>query len=159
MAVFTGVAAVALLIMMAAMVAIWFSMNKLTKRSMLMMDRLEPLAETARRTLEETRSESTEILANVKTLTARGQTQMDQIDSLLNDLSDNARVQFARIDDTLQTTMGRVNDTTAAVQKTIIQPIRQVRAVTAAVTAVIDHLAGARRQTVDKATLDEEMFI
>ncbi len=159
MAVFTGVAAVSLVIMMAMMIAIWFSINQVKKRSMLMMDRVEPLADAARRTLEQTGSESKEILANVRAITERGRTQMDQVDTLLTDLSENAKVQLARLDDTMKTTLGRVNETGEAVQTTIIQPIQRIRAVTAAVGAFADHLAGARRRTVDKATIDEEMFI
>ena len=126
---------------------------------MVMMDRVEPLADAARRTLEDTRSQSQEILANVRAMSERGRAQMDQVDGLLTDLSENARVQLARLDETMKTTLDRVNDTSEAVQTTIIQPIQRIRAVTAAVGAFADHLAGARRRTVDKATIDEEMFI
>jgi hypothetical protein len=53
----------------------------------------------------------------------------------------------------------RVHDTTEAVQKTVLVPVRQVRAVAAAFGAIVGSLNARRRPTVDQATLDEEMFI
>lgn len=160
MATFTGVAAIALVIMAGMVLGMYRSSKAMRERAVLFMDKCEPLAESARQTLEETRKQTKEILVDVKELTASGRKQMTTVESLIEDLSQTARVQAKRVDGSVETTLQRVNETTAVVQKTILEPIRQVRGVVSAVTAVLDHLSGAsRRPTVDRATGDDEMFI
>lgn len=160
MAVFTGVAAVALLIMMGMMIGVFRSVLAVRQRSIAFMDRCEPLADSTLKSVEKTAEQSKEVLADIKELTAKGRTQMDKVDELLTDVSRNARVQLERIDDGVQTSVDRLNYTTEALQTTILQPVRQVRALGFALGAFVDQLSGSkRRPTPDKATLDEEMFI
>lgn len=159
MAVFTGVAAIALLLMMGFMFAIMRAMHAVRERALQFMDRWEPLADTSQKSLEEFQVQSKDILADVKKLTASGQSQMERIDSMVGDLHQSAKTQMDRVDSTLVDTLRRVEETTEAVQQTILVPVRQVRAVAAGVDAVLRHLVGRRRPTVDQATIDEEMFI
>jgi hypothetical protein len=84
---------------------------------------------------------------------------LDKVDALLNDVSQTTRLQLERIDRALAETVERVHQTTEAVQKTVLVPVRQVRAVAAAFNAIVNSLNARRRSTVDQATLDEEMFI
>ena len=160
MAAFTGVAAISLVAMAGMVFGMYRSSKLMRVRATSLMDKLEPLAESARKTLDETRDQTKEILVDVKELTASGRKQMATVESLLDDLSQTARVQAERVDGGVETTLRRVNETTEIVQKTILEPIRQVRGVVFAVTAVLEHLSGAsRRPTPDRATSDEEMFI
>lgn len=160
MAAFTGVAAICLVAMAGMVFGMYKSSKAMRDRTSQFMDKCEPLADSARQTLEDTRGQTKEILVDVKELTASGRKQMATVESLLEDLSQTARVQAERVDGGLETTLQRVNETTAVVQKTILEPIRQVRGVVSAVTAVLDHLSGSsRRPTVDQATTDEDMFI
>ena len=160
MTAFTGVAAISLVAMAGMVFGMYRSSKMMRERATAFMDRLEPLADSARKTLEETREQTKEILVDVKELTAAGRKQMATVESLLDDLSQTARLQAERVDSGVELTVRRLNETTAAVQKTILAPIRQVRGVTSAVTAVLEHLSGAsRRPTPDRATSDEEMFI
>ena len=160
MAAFTGVAAISLVVMAGMVFGMYRSSKLMRERVTSFMDKLEPLADSARKTLDETRDQTKEILVDVKELTASGRKQMATVESLLNDLSQTARLQVERVDGGVETTLRRVNETTEIVQKTILEPIRQVRGVVSAVTAVLEHLSGAsRRPTPDRATSDEEMFI
>lgn len=160
MAAFTGVAAISLVAMAGMVFGMYRSSKLMRARVTAFMDKLEPLAESATRTLNETREQTKEILADVKELTASGRKQMATVESLLDDLSQTARLQAERVDGGVEMTLRRVNETTEIVQKTILEPIRQVRGVISAVTAVLEHLSGAsRRPTPDRATSDEEMFI
>jgi hypothetical protein len=84
---------------------------------------------------------------------------MQRVETLLTDVQNAARLSFERVDHSLQQNLARVDETAAAVQNTVLVPVRQARAVAAAVDAVIRHLAGRKRPTVDRVTLDEEMFI
>jgi len=160
MAAFTGVAAIALVVMACMVFGMYRSSKQMRARAMAFLDKLEPLAESARQTLDETRDQTRGILVDVKELTTSGRKQMATVESLLNDLSQTARLQVERVDSGVETTLRRVNETTEIVQKTILEPIRHARGVVSAVTAVLEHLSGAsRRPTPDRATSDEEMFI
>jgi len=160
MAAFTGVAAISLVAMAGMVFGMYRSSKLMRERVASFMDKVEPLAESARQTLDETRDQTKEILVDVKELTASGRKQMATVESLLTDLSQTARLQAERVDGGVEMTLRRVNETTEVVQKTILEPIRQVRGVVSAVTAVLEHLSGAsRRPTPDRATSDEEMFI
>lgn len=160
MAAFTGVAAISLVAMAGMVFGMYRSSKLMRARAVSFMDKCEPLAESARQTLEETREQTKEILADIKELTASGRKQMGTVETLLDDLSQTARVQAQRVDGGVELTLARVNETTEAVQKTILEPIRQVRGVVSAVSAILEHLSGtSRRPTPDKATSDEEMFI
>lgn len=160
MAAFTGVAALSLVVMAGMVFGMYRSSQLMRERIIAFMDKLEPLADSARQTLDETRSQTKDILVDVKELTAAGRKQMATVEGLLDDLSRTARLQAERVDGGVELTLRRVNETTEIVQKTILEPIRQVRGVVSAVTAVLEHLSGAsRRPTPDRATSDEEMFI
>jgi hypothetical protein len=160
MAAFTGVAAIALVAMAGMVFGMYRSSKVMRERATAFMDKLEPLADSARQTLDETRAQTKDILVDVKELTASGRKQMATVESLLDDLSRTARLQAERLDGGVELTVRRVNETTELVQKAILEPIRHVRGVVSAVTAVLEHLSGAsRRPTPDRATSDEEMFI
>jgi hypothetical protein len=160
MAAFTGVAAICLIAMAGMVFGIYRTSKLMRARVTTFLDKAEPLAESARKTLEETRGQTKDILVDVKEITASGRKQMATVESLLDDLSQKARVQAERVDGGVELTLRRVNETTEMVQKTILAPIRQVRGVVSGVTAVLEHLSGAsRRPTPDRATSDEELFI
>ena len=159
MAAFTGVAAVALVLMLGMMFATYRAISALRERSMQFLDRWEPVADDAKRTLTETREQSAKILADVKTLTESGQQQMQNVAEMLAEFRAGTSDQLQRVDDTLRTTLQRVDETTAALQQTFLVPVRQARGVAAAVDAVFRTLGGRRRPSVDRATQDEEMFI
>jgi uncharacterized protein YoxC len=159
MAVFTGVAAIALVIQMLFLAGMYRSMKVLRERATAFMDRWEPLADQAQKTMQELRGQSDQILKKVEALADQSKVQLDKVDSLLTDVSQATRVQIERIDRAMAETVERVHETTEAVQKTVLVPVRQVRAVAAAFSAIVNTLNSRRRSTVDQATLDEEMFI
>lgn len=159
MAVFTGVAAIALVIQMFYLFGMYRSVKVLRERAMTFMDRWEPLADQAQKTLDQVRGQSDQILKKVENLADQSKSQLDKVDVLLTDVSQTTRLQLERIDRAIADTVDRVHQTTEAVQKTVLVPVRQIRAVAAAVGAIVGSLNARRRPTVDQATLDEEMFI
>ena len=161
MAVFTGVAAVALVVQMFFLMGIFRAVKTLQERATVLMDKFEPLAETSRQTLEEVRKQTADILTSLKETADSTKLQMDKVDSLVTDFSSSARQQIQRVEKMVEITLRRLEETTAALQRAFLVPVKQVRGVAAAAGAVLDHLVGGRgrRATVDRATLDEEMFI
>ena len=162
MAVFTGVAAVALLLMLGMLFGMYRAVNELKGRTTVFLDRWEPMAETAQSTVKELREKTTPILNDVKRLTEKGQVQMEKIDGILVDLHSTTKLQLQRVDKSVQVNLDRLDETANLVQKTILGPVKQVRAVAAGVDAALKQLSGVRRRrrpTVDQVTQDEEMFI
>lgn len=161
MSVFTGVAAISLLLMLGMMFGMYRAMNELKGRTSLFLDRCEPMAETAQATVKELREKTTPILNDVKRLTEKGQVQMEKVDGILGDLQSTTKLQLQRVDKSVQQNMDRIDETTQLVQTTILRPVKQIRAVAAGVDAALKQFAGGRRRrpTVDRATSDEEMFI
>jgi len=159
MAVFTGVAAVALIIQMAFLFGIFRAVKGMQERSAAFMDRWEPVADSSLKALEQLREQSTEILKKISELTDSTKDQIDKVDSILSDVSEFSKTQLGRVDHTVEGTLQRLNETSEALQTTLLAPIRQVRAMVSALSAIVESLFSGRRQTVDRATTDEEMFI
>jgi hypothetical protein len=159
MAAFTGVAAVALVIMAGMMFGVYRAASLIRRQSSDFFSEWQPLAGEARKAVEELRYSSGELLADMRALTASSRKQMDKVDVILTDLSESARVQLGRIDKSLQENLEKFEETAAAVQQTVMTPVRQAHGIAAAINAFLGHLAAGRRPRVDQATLDEEMFI
>ena len=159
MAVFTGVAAVALLLQMVFLFGVYSSIKALKKRSMLFLDQWGPVAESSLKTLEQLREQSTEIMGKVSDLADATKVQSEKVDSILDDVSSFSKTQLSRVDQTVEGALEKVNETAATMQNTLLAPIRQIRAVAMALSAIVESLFGGRRQSVDRATVDEEMFI
>jgi len=152
MAAFTGVAALSLLLMLGMMFALYRSVSVLRDRTVNLIDRWEPA-------LDEIRGQSGEILAHVRAVADSGHQQVRRADQLLSEISAILRVQMDRIDRAVELNLARLDDITAAMQYALYAPIRQARGFAAAAGAFFGRLAQRSRPTVDRATLDEEMFI
>ena len=159
MTVFTGIAAVALVIQMATLIGMWVSIKALRERISTFLDRWEPLADTAHKALEDVHRESNEILKQVREITVLAKTQVQKADEALDKISETSQLQAQRVDRTVQILLERIQETSAALQQAILAPVKRIRAVGLGIAAMIDVLAGRRRASVDRATQDEEMFI
>lgn len=159
MTVFTGVAAVSMFVTMIAAIALAISARRTHQRTSAFLAQAEPLLATADESVKKVTEQTTRILEDVKAFTETGKRKLDQVDSLVDEVEQNARLQMKRLDEALQLNLSRVNDTTAQMQRTVLVPVKQVRGVAAAVGAVLGALVGKPRPTVDQVTIDEEMFI
>ena len=159
MAVFTGIAAMALIIQMVFLFGIYRAVKALQERSSAFMDRWEPVADSSMKALEQLREQSTEILQKISELTDSTKSQIDKVDSILSDVSEFSKTQLGRVDHSVESALQKLNETSEALQNTLLAPVRQVRAIVSALSAIVESLFGGRRQTVDRATTDEEMFI
>tara|TARA_Y100000588_G_scaffold394708_1_gene516744 strand:- start:3709 stop:4218 length:510 start_codon:yes stop_codon:yes gene_type:complete len=159
MAVFTGVAAAALLLQMVFLFGIYRSVKTLKQRSMVFLDRWEPVADESLKTILGLREQSREVLEKVSDLTDATKLQVEKIESILTDFSSFSKTQLDRVDETVSSTLDRVTEATDAMQQTVLAPVQQLRTIATALGTIVSSLFGGRRQSVDRATLDEEMFI
>jgi hypothetical protein len=74
-------------------------------------------------------------------------------------VSDRARAQVARIDGAVDETVEQVQQASDVVKQAILGPVKQVDGIMHGIRAAISVVAHSRRESVDHATQDEEMFI
>lgn len=159
LAVFTAVAALAMAVQALLLFGIFKAMREIRDRSSEFLTKWEPLADTANKTLGEVRTQSKQILTHVQEIAASSKNQVGKFDGLVDDFSGTARKQMARVDEMMSLSLDHLQRTGDEYQRALMEPARQLRGVSAAASAILDHLFGRRRSTVDRATQDEEMFI
>jgi len=112
-----------------------------------MMVELRPKIEV----LTENVSESSTLVRN----------QLGRIDATLTDALDRTRLQVIRADELLNRTMDKVEDTSDAVHRTVISPLRQVNGLMAAISTGVDVFLGQKRRHPKNGdgVPQDEMFI
>ena len=98
-------------------------------------------------------------MEKVSDLTDATELQVEKIESILTDFSSFSKTQLDRVDETVSSTLDRVTEATDAMQQTVLAPVQQLRTIATALGTIVSSLFGGWRQSVDRATLDEEMFI
>lgn len=86
--------------------------------------------------------------------------QMQRADALLLDITDRARLQIIRLDETMSATFDKVDETATLIQRAIIRPIKDTAAVIRGVRTGLDFFLHRRPSPPPAlAPQDEEMFI
>jgi hypothetical protein len=118
-----------------------------------------PVLSSARELLAESREKISTLTANLNEISTMAKTQVTRLDGFLQDATERAQYQIVRLDQLLSNTMDRVDETTEAVQRGVVAPVRELSAVVAGVRTALQFFANRNRKTVERAHQDEEMFI
>src|SRR4029079_15803968 len=100
-----------------------------------------------------------EVSADAVEISKSAKEQEHRLGELLKDFSDRARAQVARIDGAVEQSVGNVQHAGESVKDAVLKPVREVNGVLAGIKTAIAVYSHGRRQSVDHATQDEEMFI
>ena len=157
--IFVAVAAVALLIQMGTMLALFLVARKLQAQVTQVMPEVQSVIGTTRRIIENVEKQVEKIGNATNSILDTTKQQVAKLDELLNDATTRAKVQIERAEMVLDDTMGRTQETVSIIQRTILRPVREIHAVLSGIRASLTHLSRGGRPTVDHATSDEEMFI
>ena len=157
--VFVAVAAVALLVQMGTMLALFLAVRKLQAQVTGIWPEVENIIGVTRRTVENVEKHVEKIGVASGEILQTTKQQVVKIDELLNDATTRAKVQIERAEMVLDDTMGRAQETVSIVQRTVLRPIREINGLMAGLRTSIAYLGRGSRPTVDHATSDEEMFI
>jgi len=157
--IFTGLAAAALLVQMLLLLGVYLNLKAVRGKVLELAERLEPILDTTRRLVEDSRVQVREILSKVREVAEATRVQVARVDDLLVDVNQHTRLQLERIDRISETTADRVDQMVREVQHTILAPVRGINGLAAAIRAMVTHLAGRRLPAGGRATQDEEMFI
>lgn len=160
-----AVTATAVLIQAGILIAMYLSVRKSTERMEALAAEVKikvlPAAETAQSMLQELRPKIEIVAENLSQTTTLVRGQMQRLDATVQDVIDRTRLQVIRADELLTRTMDRVEDTTEAVHKTVISPVRQFSGLVQGVTAGVEFLLGGRRRRSREGVSvpQDEMFI
>jgi ABC-type transporter Mla subunit MlaD len=95
-------------------------------------------------------------------LTATSETvqrRVAELDAFLGETTDSARLQVARIQQTVDNATRRVEDTLDVLHRRALAPINELNAVITGIRVGLDVLTGRRKRPVNPSRQDEEMFI
>ena len=120
---------------------------------------IQPVLISARDILVEGRDKVKIISATVIEITGMVKDQVTRLDGLVTEASERARMQMVRVDQLVADTVIRVEETTEAIQRNVLGPIREISALLAGLRTGLDFLFRRNKTSVEQATQDEELFI
>ena len=123
------------------------------------IDATGPLVETARKFADENLPKFSQMTTDATEVVKSLHTQVDRLGEVVKEVSDRTRAQIARIDGAVDLTVDQVQHASESVKHAVLRPVRQVDGIMQGIRAAVAVMAQGRRESVDHATQDEEMFI
>jgi uncharacterized protein YjbJ (UPF0337 family) len=133
--------------------------KKFQVRIQALIDRAEPILDSSRKIVDETGPKISLITTDAVDIAKITREQSERIGELIKDFSERAKIQVARIDGTVDHTIGQVQAATDTVKDAVLRPVREVDGLLSGIRTAVSVYARGRRESVDHATQDEEMFI
>jgi len=163
--VFVGVTSAAVVLQTAILGGMYFSMRKTSAKIEVLADEVRtrafPAIDQAQAMLIEIRPQVNTILANVNHSTNLVRDNIARLDATVNDALDRTRLQVIRADELISRTLDKVEDTTEAVQSTVMSPVRQISGIMYGISTGLSYLLG-RQQRNGRESVgvpQDEMFI
>lgn len=163
--VFTGVVALAILLQALALIGLYRRFRDLSTRVAAVsakvtkqLDSFGAQADSffamAKETAEKVHAMQENLTASTKVIHER----IKQVDAFVAETTDAARLQMARLQDVIETTSQRFDETIEIVRDAIVVPATEVQAIVNAVRTGFNVFFSRRRSAV-RSHHDEEMFI
>ena len=120
-----------------------------------------PTLETVQNMLVDLRPKLDVISVNLSESSNLVRNQLGRIDATVSDALDRTRLQVIRADELLNRTMDKVEETSEAIHKTVISPLRQVNGLMAAISTGVEVFLGHKRRHPKNGAgvPQDEMFI
>jgi uncharacterized protein YoxC len=156
-----GVSLTAICALVAVIVALTVAagIKKLQVRIQSIIDRAEPILDTARRMLDDTAPKFAAVTSDATEVINLARLQTERLSELIKDFSERAKVQVARIDGSIDHSIEQFDAATEAVKGAVLKPVREFNGLFSGIKTAVSVYATGRRASVDHATQDEEMFI
>ncbi len=163
--IFIAATTFAVVIQAGIMVALYFAVRKSTEKMEALATQVTtktlPTLETVQEILVDLRPKLDVISVNLSESSNLLRNQLGRIDATLADVLDRTRLQVIRADELLNRTMDKVEETSEAVHKTVISPLRQVNGLMAAISTGVEVFLGQKRRHPKNGggVPHDEMFI
>jgi len=164
--VFTGIVALILLMQGFALVALYRRLSEMSAR-------IESTSGHLARQIESVAGKVDDFVGVLKNTTEKVQALQDNLnvitqvvrervvaaDAFLSEVTDMARFQVAQLQNVLDATTRKIDETIDIVQRTVLTPVMEIQALVRGVRTGLDVLFGRRRMASSRTHEDEEMFI
>jgi len=163
--IFIAVTTIAVVVQAGILVGLYFAVRKSTAKMEALATEVTnkalPTMETVQSMLVEIRPKLDVMTVNLSESSTLVRNQLARLDATLSDALDRARLQVIRADELLNRTMDRVEDTSDAVHKTVISPLRQVNGLMSAISTGVEVFLGQKRRHPKNGAgvPQDEMFI
>jgi hypothetical protein len=162
---FIAVTAVAVVVQAGILVGLFLTLRKSTaKMEALALEatsKILPTVETVQNLLVELRPRIEVVSVNVAESSNLVRNQLGRFDATITDALDRTRLQVIRADELLNRTMDKVEETSEAVHKTVISPLRQVNGLMTVISTGVEVFLGQkkRHRKNGAGVPQDEMFI
>ena len=164
--IFVVVAAVAIVVQMGILFALYKALRQSSDRMETLVTRLEqkatPVLATAAAILDDAKPKLAELTTNLAESSAIVRAQVQQVGEATSEIVERARMNAARLDDFIANAAHKVEATSDLLQSKVLSPMRRVRAMVSALNVGLSFLKAnrSRRTSGSGAQVeDEEMFI
>jgi methyl-accepting chemotaxis protein len=158
-AICAALAALAMIAQAFMIFAIQRTARRINERTESMQGRAEAAFDSIKQVFDENRSTVADLTTQALDVVSSARVQISRLDEFAGDVTERVKVQMDRIDAVVRDTTGKIEETTAVLQSTILKPVREVNGVVSGLRAALSAYARPARTPVDHATQDEEMFI
>jgi len=166
-AAFVIVAAVAIVIQMGIMLALYLGMKQTASRMEGVATRLEqqatPLLATATEILDDAKPKIAEITSNLAESSATVRAHVSQVAEASAEIVERARLNAERVDEFVGNTMHKIETASGLLESKVLSPVRRVQAIIQAVTTGLSFFRSNRSRNAaarhPRSREDEEMFI
>jgi uncharacterized protein YoxC len=164
--IFVIVAAVAIVVQMAILFALYKAMRQTSARMEGIASRIEqqatPVLTTAAAILDDAKPKIAEITSNLAESSAAIRTHVAHVGQAAEEITERVRTNAARLDDMVHNAANKVEATSELLQEKVLSPMRRVRAIVSALNTGLAFLKSNRpRRSGNSGKMedDEEMFI
>ena len=163
--IFVVVAAVAIVLQMVILFALYKGLRQTSERMEGIATRLEqqatPVLTTAAAILDDAKPKIAEITTNLAETTASVRTHVTQVGQATTEMVERARMQAARLDEFVSSAAQKVEATSELLQHKVFSPMKRVRAIISALNVGMSFFKSNRphHRTSSESVQDEEMFI
>lgn len=164
--VFVIVTAIAFCAQAIILVFLYKAINQSSARIENIAERMEksalPVLTAAGAILDDTQPKMAEITSNLAEASSMIRANVATVAEATGEIVERARMQAARLDEVIHSTVDKVEQTTDYLQNSVIRPVRRVHAIVQALNAgfsFFKHARAAKKGAQLAAEEDEEMFI
>jgi methyl-accepting chemotaxis protein len=120
-----------------------------------LLSEMKEIATCAKEILDSSRGTA----ANFRSISETVKLQVERVNATIEDTTNRARDQIARVDEVVSDAILRLEATSAIIQQNILTPVREVSALIRGVSSGLQFLFTSRKNPVNEAHQDEELFI
>lgn len=164
--IFVVVAAVAIVLQMVILFALYKGLRQTSERMEGIASRLEaqatPVLATASAILEDAKPKIAEITTNLAATSGSVRTHINNIGEATTEIAERARMQAARLDEFVVNAAQKVEATSELLQHKVFSPMRRIRAIVDALNVGMSFFKSSRprhHRSNGERVEDEEMFI